>query len=81
MANITNPNDLQCTLIYPFHKISDGINILRLQRNLTSTIVTYTLIFQRLLNRAQQKLEHNIGDYQAGFRQNCHVLIKSLILH
>lgn len=63
------PEDWKSALIHPLHKKGDRADVNN-YRGISLLSVTYKILSQCLLDRAQQQLEHKIGEYQAGFRPN-----------
>ena len=63
------PDDWKNALIHPLHKKGDRTDVNN-YRGISLLPVTYKILSQCLLDRAQHQLEHKIGEYQAGFRPN-----------
>lgn len=61
------PDDWKNALIHPLHKKGDRTDVNN-YRGISLLPVTYKILSQCLLDRAEKQLEHNIGEYQAGFR-------------
>lgn len=63
------PDDWKIALIHPLHKKGDRTDVNN-YRGISLLPVMYKILSMCLLDRAQEKLEKNIGEYQAGFRPN-----------
>ena len=77
------PEEWKTAVIHPLHKKGDKADVNN-YRGISLLPVTYKILSQCLLDRAQQQLEPKIGEYQAGFRpgRSCpeQILILKLIL-
>lgn len=62
------PQDWKTALIHPLHKKGDKSDVNN-YRGISLLPVTYKILSKALLNRAEEQLDSQIGEYQCGFRK------------
>lgn len=63
------PADWTTALIHPLHKKGDKKDVNN-YRGISLLSVSYKILSKALLKRAEKQLDHQIGEYQAGFRKS-----------
>lgn len=62
------PQDWKCAMIHPLHKKGDKTDPNN-YRGISLLPITYKILSKALLYRLEKQVDHQIGEYQAGFRR------------